>query len=359
MEARIDALVPISESCIGQVHAFALSRGAEFWVGRRNPLKLFTANWDTGLVAALLRCASEMRDGPTDRLLVIDVGAAMHGISLHTQLTGNRLHSDDSDSLWLLGGLQQHGEVHAFEPNADAAAALLRAARTRSYTKRNSELFHVHTVGVGAVDTNEACFVHGGGRQPNRARMHFDGCGSGHREMANVTTLDRFVGRRRIAYAKVDVEGDEWAVVDGMAGLLRSQRVDAASFEYGVGWERAFGGKTYVPLDAVHARALNHTLDKFVARLDAFGYDTYLLHGRPVTLVPIFGPFWTPALEICADRRRFYGTTKLHCWNDLLVVRRGNKCLRNAILESTNGLSGDRAQRKIERAFPACPVQCC
>ena len=106
----------------------------------------------------------------------------------------------------------------------------------------------------------------------------------------------------------------------------------------------------------------------------SLGYNTYLLHGgrRNMTLFPVYGSFWHDDLEICAHRERFYGTTKWHCWNDLLVVRRANECLRTGLLAATNEQTSAGYLRRRDkargmnvataalvggygRAFPACP----
>ena len=99
----------MSDACVRQVHDFSFRWGLGFWVGRRFPLKIITAT-ENGLTAALRRCGA--RDTASDRLVVVDIGAGIHGMSETAQLHGNRLHPDDSDSLWLLKGLRHlHLEV--------------------------------------------------------------------------------------------------------------------------------------------------------------------------------------------------------------------------------------------------------
>ena len=68
-----------------------------------------------------------------------------------------------------------------------------------------------------------------------------------------------------------------------------------------------------------------------------------------VTLVPVHGPFWHESMEICFNRMRFYGSGK-HCWNDLLVIRRESRCVKEMLIEN---LTNTRA-----RFAPACSGAC-
>ena len=68
-----------------------------------------------------------------------------------------------------------------------------------------------------------------------------------------------------------------------------------------------------------------------------------------VSLVPVSGDFWHAEREICFDRKRVYGSSH-HCWNDLLLVRRANRCLKRQLLEVvTSTLPGRKPGR-----FGAC-----
>ena len=52
-------------------------------------------------------------------------------------------------------------------------------------------------------------------------------------------------------------------------------------------------------------------------------------------LVPVSGDFWHDSLEVCANRSRFYGGGfNQWCWNDLLVVRRCDPCLKHVLFNS-------------------------
>eukprot|EP00966_Prymnesium_polylepis_P230832 5342048-Prymnesium_polylepis.1 len=156
----------------------------------------------------------------------------------------------------------------------------------------------------------------------------------------NVTTLDAWAawhrGSSRLLYAKVDVEGGEWAVLQGMRGLLAAQQVDLLSFEYAVGWHAHFHKAR--PLSPSERGEVNATLFRFQAALFDLGYDTYLLHApsprHGVTLVPVYGAFWHDAFEICFNRSVMYGPEGWGraCWNDLLVVRRCSACVKRALM---------------------------
>ena len=54
-----------------------------------------------------------------------------------------------------------------------------------------------------------------------------------------------------------------------------------------------------------------------------------------ITLVPVHGGFWRPQLEICLHQQSFYGGNT--CWNDVLVARRDNRCLKRALLRNITG----------------------
>ena len=164
---------------------------------------------------------------------------------------------------------------------------------------------------------------------------------------------------------KVDVEGSEWDVLHGMHSLLSQQQIELMSFEYGTGWNRLFSENR--PVAPHEARKENHrTLHRFQSKMSAYGYDSYLIHGgtrntsNGVVLVPCHGQFWHDDLELCFDRQRTYGSYDLHCWTDLLVVRRCNACLKRVlhdeILEATRGHFRGALPPHYRRPFsPNCP----
>jgi hypothetical protein len=146
---------------------------------------------------------------------------------------------------------------------------------------------------------------------------------------------------------KVDVEGSEWDVLHGMQELLSHQRIELMSFEYGVGWNKLFSENRKV--DQNEGTGENsRTLRRFQTKMSSYGYDTYLIHGgtketsNAVVLVPCSGAFWHDELELCFDRKRVYGDYSMHCWTDLLVVRRCNACLRQALHERVLPATGGR-----------------
>jgi hypothetical protein len=159
---------------------------------------------------------------------------------------------------------------------------------------------------------------------------------------------------------KVDVEGSEWDVLNGMHRLLSSQRIEMMSFEYGVGWNKLFSENRVVePHEATKENST--TLRRFQTRMSRYGYDTYLIHmgtkegGSAIVLVPCHGQFWHDDLELCFDRKRTYGGYHIHCWTDLLVVRRCSHCLRRVLNDRILKATGYK-HRTTGGAFgPACP----
>jgi FkbM family methyltransferase len=313
----------------------------------------------------------------SERAVVVDVGAAVHGLSPPWDMQATSIHEDDSDALWLLGGLGEIANVHAFEANPERAEHLRRAAKMRQYTARASSALKVHQVGVGA--TPGVAFVMGCNTANTWAVSGTNGVGSECRRRArraaiNLTSIDTFAATLSspLFYVKIDVEGAEWDVLRGMHRILRRGDVQLLSFEYGKEWHPLF--EKNGPLSAAEmAIAHNRSLGRFQRKLDRFGYDVYLMgldsRSDGVALVPVSGKFWdevrglgrafatvsegtfarvdcsahvctyarvqsflcVQALEICANRARFYGTYAQWCWNDLLVVRRCNSCVRRAI----------------------------
>ena len=125
---------------------------------------------------------------------------------------------------------------------------------------------------------------------------------------------------------------------------VASGQVQLASFEYANGWHPAYNRRG--PVEAAERAQIRETLRAFQERLDAYGYDTYLVHAvrkrHPfriaVSLVPVGGEFWDDAFEICFDRALVYGRIGetgygSHCWNDVVVVRRCNECVKRVLME--------------------------
>lgn len=234
---------------------------------------------------------------------------------------------DDSDSLQLLGGFRGRADVVAFEPRPDKAEQLRVSAAARPSTRRYVQHYRVHAAGVSRTDgwlglagcssgeTNWALV------EDASIGLRDDNCTV--RNSVPVRTLDSFArdagvlpplggaGRsggapngggasrggdasglrappalRELLYVKVDVEGGEFAVLDGMHSLLEAKRPLILSVEYAMGWHRALyhdwahGYPSRVYADAVRAGA--PTLRALQRNFSAWGYDTYLLHGRPV-----------------------------------------------------------------------------
>lgn len=340
---------PPTAGCVASVHRWALNEThtAGFRVQTANGLKVIARQ----LARTLLPCTAGT--SAAERPLVVDVGAAMHS----TEMYFKRMNPDDSDALYLLAGFGANADVHAFDANADKAQQIVDVAQRRSQTAPYVHRLTVHAEGVSDTVRRDRVAMCD---EKNTWQLATTGPGQ-HRRCplggaVNVTTLDAFAAGRPILYAKVDVEGGELQVVHGMRRLLRERAIELASFEYGVNWHPLFHKMGALTADERRALPQNATLRNFEATLSAHGYDTYLIHATPprwmgppqhrttrskhaepiITLLPIYGPFWHPAFEICADRGRFYGHLG-HCWNDLLVMPHGSGCVKRRMLEWLHG----------------------
>ena len=347
-----------SSACVAQVHEQFRTNGSGFWVGASQALKLLTVE---AIPRALRQCVPHDASAP---LLVLDVGAGIHGIRNLDHHEGNHVHPDDSDSLWLLRSLRDGAEVHAYEPNYAKALELPRVAARRKATKNYTAHYYAHPWAVGEA-VGHSCLRMGGGTlhanrwrsEPLRDQEPCQDNAQGQGNLTYTTTIEaeaaRLSASRRVAYAKIDCEGGEVAVIRGSRRLLEAGLVELMSVEYAVGW-----------------RETHETLKSFAQQMSALGYDTYLTHGGKLgaTLFPVYGAFWHDDFEICDRPKKVYGG-KWHCWNDLLVVRRGNVCLRSKLMKATNervlpGHPAPRGARHVgklvggvfRRAFPACAL---
>lgn len=352
--------------CRDAVHEFARTNGAGFWGGRG------TLNRLHAKLPALVRCTPRS----LDPIVLVDIGAAIQGLAYPWNLNATRMRAADSDSLLLLGYFASHSiQVHAFEMQRDKVDELRIAVTRRPWTQNIAQRLVVHNQGVGSRAT----------------RMHIRQCGASNTyaledaplvatgvnrcrrsvDDVEVTTLDLWANSANVSpfYVKLDVEGSEWDAVQGMLGLLTQGRIQLMSVEYAFGWNWRFLDKTQRERPTIHVKAhrqdehvgvndTNVTLFAFQGLMSSVGYDTYLLHGGSravpqVVLVPVHGPYWHPDLEICNDHTRFFPQP---CYTDLLVVRRGNTCMRNALHRHVLPATASRGQNTRWQPFGrACP----
>lgn len=211
-------------------------RGVRFRLDLRDNVQrtlYFTGWYERRYVALLLANA---RRGDT----FIDVGAH---IGVHTLLMARRLME--------LGG----GRVVAFEAAPDTAAVLMQVAQANG-------LDNVIVVPLGLGEHDETIELHSdpkGFDEADAAVRSRVGPGpvvaSGE-----VTSFDKWRGQNRIEHVdlvKVDVEGDELAVLRGMRQTLREDRPRLVGAEI----------RGYI-LDRV-----NETSDEVLAELAASGYE--------------------------------------------------------------------------------------
>ena len=338
-----------TQACLDSIHTWALRNGRGFWVGKVGRtgmgLKLLTMQ-----LHRMLTCRTS-----ASPVLLVDVGAGIHNLSPQWAYSTSRLHPDDSDSLWLLKTFKKHARVHAFDVSSQSVEQLRRAARERPMTQQLAGQLTVHHLGVGAEVSNSHVAQCGMANTWSLAsRPATERCGKG--ENVNVTTLDTFAAEHGDPlYVKIDTEGSEFDVLQGMSGLLREQRVAMVSFEYAFGWDRHYES---IAVTADQRPSIKRTLFRFQAILSEWGYDTYLINAPRsgyIALVPVYGQFWHPDWEICFNRTKFYGAA--HCWNDLIAVRRCNACEKNVLLNEILPAAGhgrNKTMRGNLDLFPEC-----
>ena len=323
------------------VRQWSVTHGSGFWVGKSRGLKF----WTWYLPYVLPVCFS-----PTpSNLALVDVGAGIHGLA-KSAMTANRIHSDDSDALMFLWTFHHNATVFAYEANVKKADELKLAARARHTTSMYASHLDVRALAVGK-DIREVLLEKCG--YPSTYDVTPLESGEPRRKCKNTdrvwqTTMDyEFPVTRRdayfILYIKIDVEGATLDALEGMSERLAAHATPLVSVEYALSWSPEFNRRAAVPYEA--RGALQNSLDGFQKRYGAMGYDVFLLHaegsGKVVTLVPVTGRFWSPDMEICANRSLFYGGWGSWCWNDLLLVSRDAKhaCVRQWIRKHFVGVA--------------------
>jgi len=125
----------------------------------------------------------------------------------------------------LLGALVgETGHVIAIEPNPDAAALLRRSLMANDLSGRTT----LHEVAAGASDGNEVSLAVPECR-PMNARIVYAPAEAGndrvaHRRVRQVTVDALAAGLPRIDFVKIDAEGAEERVIEGMLTTLQRHR---------------------------------------------------------------------------------------------------------------------------------------
>ena len=322
-----------SGTCSSSILRFAKSKPAGFVVGTNLALKRLTY-YLPDVHAALLSSTTKGHHSLLKALrlpILIDVGAAAYGAPED---------ADGSDSQLLairFAQAKQSVSIHAFEMQQDMATRLRREAERLSLAN-----YTVHTLGVGArpaqlpvmsptgkkrtvglVDNSSQYSV----PQHRKSRRNTVGRKTLN-SLVTVTTLDAFAARfdRCIFYLKIDTEGHEPQVLQGMHVLLRERPPLFISFEYGGGWSTQL--RKLAELKASQpARGTarwgqeelgtdSPSLRDFVSQLAEHGYAVFLLHQEG--LVRIDGPWWDDFFELVLLR-----DSQVPAWHDLIAAQRG------------------------------------
>lgn len=113
------------------------------------------------------------------------------------------------------------GHLYAVEPNPAVAALLRRSVGLNGFAARTT----VCEAAAGAVDGATATLAVPAREPKNAALVPAGQSGAGERHEVTVRSLDALVGSTRpVSFVKVDAEGGEEAIVEGMAGILARDR---------------------------------------------------------------------------------------------------------------------------------------
>jgi FkbM family methyltransferase len=107
------------------------------------------------------------------------------------------------------------GHVHAAEPNPHVMSRLHRSVRLNGFAARVS----LHAAPLGAAGGEEVV-LHVPEGLPQNASLRGGGREGAVRHVLRTTTLDEIVGDGPVGFVKIDAEGAEQAIWQGMARLL-------------------------------------------------------------------------------------------------------------------------------------------
>ncbi len=156
-----------------------------------SPHLMLDGVWELATTRAL---ASRVREG----VVAVDVGA---NLGYYTVLLAE------------LAGASGH--VHAAEPNPSVMARLARTVRLNGYGARVS----LHAAPFGAAG-GESVVLHVPDGLPQNASLRGGGRAGASSHALVTTTLDAVVGDGPVGFVKIDAEGAEQAIWQGMARLL-------------------------------------------------------------------------------------------------------------------------------------------
>jgi FkbM family methyltransferase len=123
-------------------------------------------------------------------------------------------------SLLLADLVGPEGHVFAIEPNPEAAGLLRRSLGLNGFTGQTS----VHQLAAGASDGGTASLFVPEGEPKNAAIAAAAPAQGGRSHEVAVRTLDSLLAGRRIDFLKIDAEGAEQGIVEGMERIFADQR---------------------------------------------------------------------------------------------------------------------------------------
>lgn len=313
-------------SCKRQIADWVHENTDGFWVQVQTPsaLKILEAKLPAIVVA--------------EPIVLMDIGGAEYGGG-----------SDKSDASVMLASFSAAGvrvQIHVFDMQ-DSEILKLKQALLSRHSVEDMKQVTAHTMGISSSNGfgivcrnswNNQWFLADSTRPCDEANVA---------TKVPMTSLAQFCQDNAIsnvAYVKVDVEGGEKQVFEGMKSMMALGAVQLVSFEYALNWHDTFKlgtqkerreklGLTAECIDAKsicweqEVRAFDQapnssSLWRFTQQLEAIGWDMYMLHNNlsKITLVPISGDFWDPIFELGLHYNDPPFKHQWH-WTDLFAVK--------------------------------------
>ena len=289
------------------------------------------------------------------RPILIDVGSAHHSDG-----------ADSSDALFFLESFAGECEVHALDINADGIAGLLQKVENEQNLHPFITSLHSHHMGLGDTDTSTTLIGLDGANahntyadskrfQDDTEWQKVNTAAAALNMTAQILTFDTFrklhlPKNKPPFYVKIDTEGYETNVINGMMNTLASAQAPVLiSFEYAYYWNVDFFkiSRNMTTEDVRNVTGERQTLSDLQRQLDINGYDVLLIGEHDI--FPISGEYWNDYYELCMHPHSALGN---FCWTDVVAVNRQSRW-HDIFLQSINLKTPEMLDCIISEAYRA------